>query len=379
MANTNPIVCIFFLRDGYCAKGSYCTFSHDKNNQRLCKNFPAGKCKHGNACSFVHSKTGLKAGISGGSGVTAATSPPPAAQSAQSQPKPAATAAAPAPPDVVPHTATATSTATIDSLWGFDDADDPDGVYFYGAPGTTKFQSEQRTQLPSGSYSKVLTSQLADDEKDDGGEKKNAAAWLPTAPQVAIKPKQMICQFYASGNCKFGSTCRYEHMDDEFDARHEEEDAEQMGDCGICLAPPDAGGLYGLMSHCNCVFCLKCIRNWRNEGLTVTHKSEQVRMCPLCRTDSHFVVPSIRVVVGEKKDQIVTSYKQSLAAKPCMYYQQDGACPFGSSCFYKHVNRDGSIEEPTGPRIIIKEDSTTEICPTTKLSDFLRTAKSKRR
>lgn len=379
MSSSNPIICTFFLRDGYCSKGSYCSFCHDKSKQSICKYYSEGKCKHGNACSFLHSN---KAGGKKGSGETSASrpAPPPIAQAPVSVVTTAATAATAAvataaTDDAVPHALSSTSTATIESLWGFGGADrEEEGVYFYGAPGTTKFQPVQLTQLPAGSYSKVLASNLA----DDCHEEKMVADRLPVVPrvqQVARKLRQTVCQFYAAGNCKFGSACRHEHVADQKDAHGEEEDAGERKDCGICLAPPDGGGLYGLMSHCTCVFCLKCIRNWRSDGITVAHKSEQVRMCPLCRMESHFVIPSIRVVDGEKKEQVVASYKQSLAARPCMHYQQDGTCPFGSSCFYKHVNRDGSIDEPAGPRIIIKEDSTTEICPTTKLSDFLRTAK----
>ena len=93
---------------------------------------------------------------------------------------------------------------------------------------------------------------------------------------------------------------------------------------------PEHGQLYGMMSHCACVFCLKCIREWRNDGIVVTQSSNKVRICPLCRIESHFVVPTIHVVFGEQKHQLISCYKQSLATKPCMYYQQDQACPFGT-------------------------------------------------
>jgi len=227
---------------------------------------------------------------------------------------------------------------TIDDLWDFSAAAAADsgseGVYFYGAAGTASFQ-------PAGgdkSYKKILGKNIS------AGDLAAAPAERDPLPS---KPKQ-VCHFYASGNCRFGSACRNLHVEPEEPVNDANgsggggggEDEREPGtdvprDCGICLAPPENGGLYGMMSHCPCVFCLRCIREWRSEGITVAHKSDQVRMCPLCRIESHFVVPTVRVVFGEAKDRIIASYKQSLKAKPCMHYAQDGKCPFGSSCFYK--------------------------------------------
>ena len=50
---------------------------------------------------------------------------------------------------------------------------------------------------------------------------------------------------------------------------------------------------------------------------------------------------------------------------------------FSFSCFYRHVNPDGTIDT-VGPRLIVKGDSTTETKGSTKLSDFLVTAKRHR-
>jgi E3 ubiquitin-protein ligase makorin len=94
--------------------------------------------------------------------------------------------------------------------------------------------------------------------------------------------------------------------------------------------------MYGLLNGCDCKFCLDCIRNWRREGINVARENEQVRLCPLCRKESYFVVPSIRYVAsGEEKDIIVTAYKESLQRIPCKLLMK-GECSFGSSCFYYH-------------------------------------------
>ena len=82
---------------------------------------------------------------------------------------------------------------------------------------------------------------------------------------------QVICQFYLSGSCRYGDACRNIHMGRGDDiasvATHFE--------CGICIGHPN-DELWGLLSHCSCVFCLQCIRGWRKDGLSIS-KRDQVR------------------------------------------------------------------------------------------------------
>lgn len=54
------------------------------------------------------------------------------------------------------------------------------------------------------------------------------------------------------------------------------------------------------------------------------------------------------------------------------HFQENGACAFGTSCFYRHVRQDGTIEEKTGPNIIYNSLGTTEVKKETKLSDYIR-------
>lgn len=150
-----------------------------------------------------------------------------------------------------------------------------------------------------------------------------------------------VCRFFLAGNCKFGTRCKFAHpVEDDREWTESRVSAkEETIECSICLGPP-LGSLYGILSHCNCKFCLTCIRSWRSEGVTVTNDNEQVRLCPLCRKESYFVVPSQVHVVGEAKDVMMEVYRTSLSKKPCRYYAK-GDCPFGSSCFYMH-ELDGS-------------------------------------
>ena len=368
MSATNPIVCTFLLKHGHCSKGKYCTFSHDSTQRQICKFYSeSGNCRYGSSCSFLHTKGST-------TGTTPKTTP--------------AAAIPPPPPKVVQSVATTTTSTgppplplkergdihSIDSMWGFEDGDNQ-GVYFYGAPGTTTFQPELLSlsrggNAVEGSYSKVAASHLPETQVVNN--EQQVPEFIP--PSI-VQPHQQICHFYSTGGCKFGNYCRHIHLNNDYESSpspsgerfkgcEPEIDSETIKrDCGICLAPPgtkltthyyllpdgldkyvssysflfislsvvtEHGQLYGMMSHCACVFCLKCIREWRNDGIEVTHSSNQVRICPLCRIESHFVVPTIRIVFGEQKNQLIASYKQSLATKPCMYYQQDQACPFGT-------------------------------------------------
>jgi hypothetical protein len=87
-------------------------------------------------------------------------------------------------------------------------------------------------------------------------------------------PVTDVCRFYNAGVCKFGNKCRYLHIGDS--PVEVENEKAAVVECGICLEAP-AGAQYGILSHCVCKFCVSCIREWRKEGISVTHDTEQVR------------------------------------------------------------------------------------------------------
>lgn len=125
--------------------------------------------------------------------------------------------------------------------------------------------------------------------------------------------------------------------------------------CSVCLNEPlSVGRRFGLLSHCSHIFCLECIREWRgaDDKFVSVHNSAQlqhqhqqarslVRTCPVCRVQSFFVIPSDRIVTDpDRKMVLVTRYKDQLNAIPCKYWRDGmGECPFGSSCFYAHMDK----------------------------------------
>jgi E3 ubiquitin-protein ligase makorin len=219
--------------------------------------------------------------------------------------------------------------------------------YLWNASEDTNSNTEQQC---GPAYADILKSNLDLSQ--------NASINEPVASNFGKIHSQEVCAFFLSGNCKFGSRCRYLHpihLEDNTQVPSSSSIHQSNGEttgivsvieCGICLEAP-RGSMFGLLSHCNCKFCLSCIRNWRSDGVTVTKDQKQVRICPLCRQQSYFVVPSRRFVTGEEKDLLVQAYKASIEKIPCKYYHQDGHCPFGSSCFYLHESNGSKGTEVT--------------------------------
>jgi E3 ubiquitin-protein ligase makorin len=99
---------------------------------------------------------------------------------------------------------------------------------------------------------------------------------------------------------------------------HQESEASRGLQCGICLETPyEAGIKFGILPNCVHVFCLDCIRSWRTNS--DTFGSDAVRVCPVCRVESYFVVPCERFVDNSdpaRKQKVLDCYKESLARIP---------------------------------------------------------------
>jgi hypothetical protein len=236
------------------------------------------------------------------------------------------------------------------SNWNFEgysgtsSSNNNDGVYFYGASGAAVFEESTETNERytdsiwniKGREGHGKSSSVADDYSYD------------CQNNTGYYSNGIVCPFFKAGDCKFGSRCRnyheHENYEDYAGADGDNNDrnciyetpkevVDNYIECSICISTPDKekGDLYGIMSHCNCVFCLGCIRGWRVEGFKVASKSDQVRMCPTCRVKSFYVVPSINFVSGQEKEDLIARYKQSLAAKPCKVSTAERLvlnCPF---------------------------------------------------
>lgn len=161
-------------------------------------------------------------------------------------------------------------------------------------------------------------------------------------------------------------------------------------ECGICLELVGSKvrlseRRFGLLSGCQHSFCLGCIRDWRDGGTargageTTSGALDQARKCPVCRETSHFITPSAFWPTSEEdKQKIVGEYRERMNRIPCRNFDfGDGHCPFGSSCFYKHVYRDGT-EETHDVRKTTNAEGELHIAAGVRLSDFFDTAQGRR-
>ncbi|KGG52029.1 hypothetical protein DI09_21p10 [Mitosporidium daphniae] len=126
-------------------------------------------------------------------------------------------------------------------------------------------------------------------------------------------------------------------------------------ECGICLEPLPVNGItkFGLL-NCNHPFCLECIRSWR---ASQNVDSSICRSCPICRVNTHFITPSLIWCADQaQKSLVIENYKNKLRSIPCRHFRQGATpCPFGSSCFYAHLGRDGKPIESSRTRTYMNE------------------------
>ncbi|KAJ7583434.1 hypothetical protein C8J56DRAFT_790739 [Mycena floridula] len=161
------------------------------------------------------------------------------------------------------------------------------------------------------------------------------------------------CRFFSAGYCKREDKCWFLHVKPPPTTVVPEEESGEEEDlnCSICFEKPMN---YGLLAGCGHIFCIGCIRQWRDpagKSLDMTTFSKVTKQCPMCRAPSKFITPSsIFYKHGDpKKDEAVASYLASMARVPCRYFAQskakdpaDPCCPFGQDCFYQHLNGDGT-------------------------------------
>ncbi|OUM65352.1 hypothetical protein PIROE2DRAFT_7651 [Piromyces sp. E2] len=115
--------------------------------------------------------------------------------------------------------------------------------------------------------------------------------------------------------------------------------------CSICSSCPKQ---FGLLTECDHVFCLDCIKIWRR---TDSVSRELTRKCPICQKVSlHFIPSDIYCHSGPLKNHIIERFRSRCSRIPCRFYEKKGpnhthSCPFGNECLFLHRNPDGSNEK----------------------------------
>lgn len=207
------------------------------------------------------------------------------------------------------------------------------------------------------------------------------------------------CKFFFEGVCRYGSTCRFSHDQDVYNASLALQDCD-MNDhvtitstdditneddggeadmnqtqpsqslettqpstqstqpaqpsltCSICMeAIQQTGKRFGILSSCDHIFCIDCLRKWRKQPKTRSVIDVQAALsCPTCRTKSQYVMPSLTFLTGSEKETKCREYLNTLANLDCRHFDGIGTCPHGPDCFYRHVNWDGEDMKPFDKR-----------------------------
>ncbi len=358
-----PPPCQFFAA-GTCTRGTRCKFSHDNARaaaaQVECRYFKLGTCANGHQCRFLHVRSGgtgetktrgaKTRGKTRGTRGARALPPPPPPRRHPVQPR---TCVVVPPPAAVSSPPSSSSPAA----WS---APAASSAYFYGAPGAAPGAGAAPPRAPpTVNYGNIVAAERA-----------AAAPRVGAAAPTAIPP----CPFYAAGYCRFGAACRKSHADAAATAAAAAATttvaASAAKTCGICMDTV-LPKRFGLMMNCDCCFCLDCIRGWR-ENAEGTIALDALRRCPLCRVPSFFVVPCNRLPSGPEKDQEVSNYLSAMKRKRCARFDA-GHCPFGASCFYRHVRPDGTADTSV-PRLKTSADGLTSGFQAVRISDFLDNA-----
>mmetsp|Transcript_38766 Transcript_38766/g.64462 ORF Transcript_38766/g.64462 Transcript_38766/m.64462 type:complete len:409 (-) Transcript_38766:191-1417(-) len=351
-----------------------------------CRFFAAGWCNKGSKCRFYHSHdsppplSASSATSSSSSSAVRILQPPNLALAPQPQPQP---------PSVWTRndiSADVNEPQEDDDFPEDDETESPwygEGVYYYGGVAPEESTWPDVYDLSPDSYLSALDPRA--------GATSSTATTL--GGDQSSDQSRKICHFYAEGTCRFGSFCRNEHgeecpiclkkclprdpirqqvhMNECLPPSERDLDLSGMVECGICYENPCARKeRFGILNNCEHVFCLSCIRSWRG---TDGPGKTAIRGCPICRVESHFVVPSDHFVTdGEEKPLLIDEYKTNMKQIPCKHFDQGrGSCPFGSSCFYAHLNADGTPYKYEKLRTFLDSDGIMNAVKQVRLSDFL--------
>jgi E3 ubiquitin-protein ligase makorin len=252
----------------------------------------------------------------------------------------------------------------------------------------------------SDDVSRVVGADAGEWDDGGGGSDWNGDASFGPSPSSTAG----LCGAYtATGHCAKGAACRLAHGDlcprCGRHALHPSNEAERLAhdaecaaraariaelaasatvECGICMervlekARP-ADRRFGLLS-CDHAFCLPCIRSWRGNAAGGFDVDGAVRACPVCRAKADFVTPSATwPATAAAREAIIQSYKTALASIECRHWDRGrGACPFGTSCHYAHLDEAGNrVDRSAGLRFVGDADGAVKPMADVRLSDFL--------
>ncbi|KAK3264666.1 hypothetical protein CYMTET_26607 [Cymbomonas tetramitiformis] len=395
---TNRILCKYYA-SGACRKGDACPFSHDWNDpmSQVCKFYLLGSCGYGNRCRYNHTRpdratVGSPSSPVGFRNIPVASRPSPQGTAAVSPAS--AAAASPPPPLASPGFCMRLPENFDDELgWGeVPEEPEVDVGYWAKQPlcsmamkgfcarGATcpylhgelcsscgKWCLHPYRPEESAKHAQRCAEERAKKDKDEALRRSSADVECGICLEQALPAVCGAAGLEGSAGCLWsrgaGRLCRLAF---ELWAR-----AWCMSCQTVMGKERKADRRFGILTACDHSFCLGCIRGWR-AGATTNSAEEVTRSCPICRTRSHFIVPStFWVSCADDKEALVQNYREKLAMIPCKHFNYgNGSCPFGGSCFYAHADSSGRPEEAQTLRHAATEDGVSVLQPV-RLSSFL--------
>jgi len=297
--------CQFHLL-GRCTKGSSCVYSHDPARcrpggaGRPCHEYVAiGVCKNGNRCVFLH-QSGSHSEQAYFYG---------AAESANDLV--GLYGEAPLVGDEASRVKTGRTSSSAGTTW----------AKVARLPGHEVLGEVSPSRLPH--------------ESEDSTSPNDHSHYSARAHQEQPQPmkSRVPCKFFpTSAGCRAGASCRYSHDRSDFTNT---ETSGHAATCGICFDDLRFKRI-GLLTNCDHLFCLNCIRSWRSSEMSEVERTKGiVQTCPSCRVRSFYTVPSDKIPASaEEKNRIITEYRAQCKKVRCKYKDDD--CPFGASCLFYH-------------------------------------------
>uniref|UniRef100_A0A7S3V1L3 RING-type E3 ubiquitin transferase n=1 Tax=Aplanochytrium stocchinoi TaxID=215587 RepID=A0A7S3V1L3_9STRA len=257
-------------------------------------------------------------------------------------------------------------------------------MYHYGTPGA--FDDTNRVWSNKNSEQAALHWQKYSEVETERSRSQQQHHINNVIDNDTVNLEKPLCRFFQQGTCRYGDSCMYSHAHKEDaniimdEATKKEIEESKLLECGICLdvisEKKDGDRRFGILQSCDHAFCLACIRNWRGQDVNdVQLDSGMVKMCPLCRAVSYFIVPCSRMVKDpNRKQRLIDEYRQKMSTLECKHFQRGkGVCPFGNSCFYAHLNPDSTLAQSYGiPRSFKTAEGSTHVETKPTLFDFVR-------
>lgn len=372
MSTTSEISCRYF-RYGQCRFGENCRFSHNPALVADTTTVPS-RGGGGSGASATGATPSIKTPLSGTAIKTSWLDAPEFVPKQSSQEPVSSSSTTTINPGAKrkqkPTKTFVRDSAEADPNFRVIDDDDEDGENDEEEDEDTDENDDNIKVINNASYANVCK---GDDENVEGATSRHDPDnFCPYLIQVGdVCPDGVECQFIHGDLCDMcGQHClpptdeHYRKMHVKLCmAQHEKDMEVSFGiarskdkTCGICfeivIEKSSGDKRFGILQNCNHVFCLECIRTWR-QNKEKQFNSQIARSCPECRITSDFICPSTYWVGDpkEEKVQLIESYKTALSDKHCKYFKNgDGKCPFGNKCFYKHVDKQNNKVDVGDPK-----------------------------